>query len=176
MAKTTLYYTGGHVDVYTPPELSEGYIPDIMYDVSIVVDAGLVYSRDQGKHVDVDGFVNASYAKELDNGGSITGLRIELGVNLRLVVVNCDYFGAIHLSRNPMFYERTKYINVRYHSIIEIVDSKEIEVAKTRTKDNTFDAFTKVVLAPKFKYYMEILGVDKLTSLVTKVQTVDISV
>nr|GEZ02055.1 retrovirus-related Pol polyprotein from transposon TNT 1-94 [Tanacetum cinerariifolium] len=151
--------------------------PDIVFDVSIVSDVDLVYRRDQRKHVDVDGFVDASYAKELDNGGSITGvmvlteavnesiwrksLRIELGVNLRLVVVNCDYFGAIHLSRNPMFYERTKYINVRYHSIIEIVDSKEIAVAKTRTKDNTFDAFTKVVLAPKFKYYMEILGVDK---------------
>ncbi|GJX62776.1 hypothetical protein Tco_0295676 [Tanacetum coccineum] len=144
--------------------------PDIVYDVSILADVGLVYST--GKHVDVDGFVDANYAKELDNGGSITGvmvltkavnesiwlksLRIKLGVNLRLVVVNCDNFGAIHLSRNPMFHERTKYINVRYHSIIEIVDSKEIEVAKTCTEDNTFDAFTKVVLAPKFKYYMEI--------------------
>ncbi|GJT87968.1 retrovirus-related pol polyprotein from transposon TNT 1-94 [Tanacetum coccineum] len=202
--------------------------PDIAYAVSIVsrylanpgknhweavkwilkylkgtADVGLVYGRDQGKHVDVDGFVDADYAKDPDKGRSITGyvfmvhgcvvswkatlqhvvalstteaeymalteavkesiwlkgLLIELGVNLRSVVVNCDNQSAIHLSRNAMFHERTKHINVRYHFIREIVESKEIEVAKIDTKDNAVDAFTKVVLGPKFKYYMKILGV-----------------
>ncbi|GJY19058.1 retrotransposon protein, putative, ty1-copia subclass [Tanacetum coccineum] len=202
--------------------------PDIAYAVSIVsrylanpgkkhweavkwilkylkgaIDVGLVYGRDQGKHVDVDGFVDADYAKDPDKGRSITGyvfmvhgcvvswkatlqhvvalstteaeymalteavkesiwlkgLLIELGVNLRSVVVNCDNQSSIHLSRNAMFHERTKHINVRYHFIREIVESKEIEVAKIGTKDNAADAFTKVVLGPKFKYCMEILGV-----------------
>ncbi|GKB31108.1 retrovirus-related pol polyprotein from transposon TNT 1-94 [Tanacetum coccineum] len=166
-------------------------------------DVGLVYGRDQGKHVDVDGFVDADYAKDPDKGRSITGyvfmvhgcvvswkatlqhvvalstteaeymalteavkesiwlkgLLIELGVNLRSVVVNCDNQSAIHLSRNAMFHERTKHINVRYHFIREIVESKEIEVAKIGTKDNAADAFTKVVPGPKFKYCMKILGV-----------------
>ncbi|GJZ35815.1 retrovirus-related pol polyprotein from transposon TNT 1-94 [Tanacetum coccineum] len=203
-------------------------IPDIAYAVSIVsrylanpgknyweavkwilkylkgtADVGLVYGRDQGKHVDVDGFVDADYAKDPDKGRSITGyvfmvhgcvvswkatlqhvvalstteaeymalteavkesiwlkgLLIELGVNLRSVVVNCDNQSAIHLSRNAMFHERTKHINVRYHFIREIVESKEIEVAKIGTKDNAADAFTKVVPGPKFKYCMKILGV-----------------
>ncbi|GJS26881.1 retrotransposon protein, putative, ty1-copia subclass [Tanacetum coccineum] len=164
---------------------------------------GLVYGRDQGKHVDVDGFVDADYAKDPDKGRSITGyvfmvhgcvvswkatlqhvvalstteaeymalteavkesiwlkgLLIELGVNLRSVIVNCDNQSAIHLSRNAMFHERTKHINVRYHFIREIVESKEIEVAKIGTKDNAADAFTKVVPGPKFKYCMKILGV-----------------
>ncbi|GJY59129.1 retrovirus-related pol polyprotein from transposon TNT 1-94 [Tanacetum coccineum] len=166
-------------------------------------DVGLVYGRDQGKHVDVDGFVDADYAKDPDKGRSITGyvfmvhgcvvswkatlqhvvalstteaeymalteavkesiwlkgLLIELGVNLRSVVVNCDNQSAIHLSRNAMFHERTKHINVRYHFIREIVESKEIGVAKIGTKDNAADAFTKVVPGPKFKYCMKILGV-----------------
>ncbi|GKC84586.1 retrovirus-related pol polyprotein from transposon TNT 1-94, partial [Tanacetum coccineum] len=202
--------------------------PDIAYAVSIVsrylanpgknhweavkwilkylkgtADVGLVYGRDQGKHVDVDGFVDADYAKDPDKGRSITGyvfmvhgcvvswkatlqhvvalstteaeymalteavkesiwlkgLLIELGVNLRSVVVNCDNQSAIHLSRNAMFHERTKHINVRYHFIREIVESKEIGVAKIGTKDNAADAFTKVVPGPKFKYCMKILGV-----------------
>ncbi|GJT69684.1 retrovirus-related pol polyprotein from transposon TNT 1-94 [Tanacetum coccineum] len=202
--------------------------PDIAYAVSIVsrylanpgknhweavkwilkylkgtADVGLVYGRDQGKHVDVDGFVDADYAKDPDKGRSITGyvfmvhgcvvswkatlqhvvalstteaeymalteavkesiwlkgLLIELGVNLRSVIVNCDNQSAIHLSRNAMFHERTKHINVRYHFIREIVESKEIEVAKIGTKDNAADAFTKVVPGPKFKYCMKILGV-----------------
>ncbi|GKE07739.1 retrotransposon protein, putative, ty1-copia subclass, partial [Tanacetum coccineum] len=181
--------------------------PDIAYAVSIVsrylANPGLVYGRDQGKHADVDGFVDADYAKDPDEGRSITeyvfmvrgcvvswkatlqhvvalstteteymalteavkeniwlkGLLIELGVNLRSVVVNCDNQSAIHLSRNAMFHERTKHINVRYHFIREIVKSKEIEVAKIGTKDNAADTFTKVVPGPKFKYCMEILGV-----------------
>ncbi|GKB85376.1 hypothetical protein Tco_0957648 [Tanacetum coccineum] len=86
----------------------------------------------------------------------LKGLLIELGVNLRSVVVNCDNQGAIHLSRNAMFHERTKHNNVKYHFIREIVESKEIEVVKIGTYDNAADAFTKVVPGPKFKYCMEI--------------------
>ncbi|GJW25116.1 hypothetical protein Tco_0038927 [Tanacetum coccineum] len=41
--------------------------------------------------------------------------------------------GAIHLSRNAMFHERTKHINMRYHFIREIMESREIEVAKIGT-------------------------------------------
>ncbi|GJW14106.1 retrotransposon protein, putative, ty1-copia subclass [Tanacetum coccineum] len=126
-------------------------------------DVGLVYGRDQRKHVDVDGFVDADYAKDPDKEAEymalteavkeniwLKGLLIELGVNLRPVIVNCDNQSAIHLSRNAMFHERTKHINVSYHFIREIVESKEIEVAKIGTKDNAADTFTKVVPGPKF--------------------------
>ncbi|GKA83296.1 hypothetical protein Tco_0804891 [Tanacetum coccineum] len=52
-----------------------------------------------------------------------------------------------------MFHERMKHINVRYHFIREIVESKEIEVAKIGKKDNAVDAFTKVAPGPKFCGY-----------------------
>ncbi|GKC59987.1 retrovirus-related pol polyprotein from transposon TNT 1-94 [Tanacetum coccineum] len=155
--------------------------PDIAYAVSIVsmylanpcknhavkwilkylkgtADVGLVYRRDQVKHVDVDGFVDANYAKDphkeaeymkltkaVKDNIQLKGLLIELGINLRPVVVNCDNQGAIHLSRNAMFHERTKHINVRYHFIREIVESRVIEVAKIGTKVNAADAFTQVI-------------------------------
>ncbi|GKB09585.1 retrotransposon protein, putative, ty1-copia subclass [Tanacetum coccineum] len=125
---------------------------------------GLVYGRDQGKHADVDGFMDADYAKDPNKGRSITsiwlkGLLIELGINLRPVIVNCDNQGAIHLSRNAMFHERTKHINARYHFIREIMESREIEVENIGAEDIAADAFTKVVQGVKFKYCMEILGV-----------------
>nr|GEY60693.1 retrotransposon protein, putative, Ty1-copia subclass [Tanacetum cinerariifolium] len=157
----------------------------------------------QGKNVDVDGYVDADYAKDLDKGRSITGyvfmvhgcvvswkailqhvvvlsttepdymaltkavkesiwlkgLLIELRVNLRSGVLNYDNQSVIQLSRNAIFLERMKHINVRYHFIKEIMESKEIKVEKIGTKDNAADAFTKVVLGLKFKYCMEILGV-----------------
>ncbi|GKE26381.1 hypothetical protein Tco_1441765 [Tanacetum coccineum] len=78
-------------------------------------DVGLVYGRDQGKHVDVDGFVDADYAKDPDKGRSITG----------------------------------------YHFIREIMESKEIEVAKIGTKDNAADAFTKEMVRGKVEFLRE---------------------
>ncbi|GKB30020.1 hypothetical protein Tco_0869421 [Tanacetum coccineum] len=55
--------------------------PDIAYAVSIVsrylANPGLVYGRDQGKQVDVDGFMGADYAKDPDKGRSITGEIVE---------------------------------------------------------------------------------------------------
>nr|GEX62795.1 putative reverse transcriptase domain-containing protein [Tanacetum cinerariifolium] len=124
-------------------------------------DVGLVYGRDQRKHVDISGFVDANYAKDPDKEAEymalteavkesiwLKGLLIELGVNLRSVVVNCDNQSAFHLPRNAMFHERTKHINVRYHFLREIVESKKIKVAKMGTKNNAADAFTKVVPDP----------------------------
>ncbi|GJR84163.1 hypothetical protein Tco_0154948 [Tanacetum coccineum] len=181
--------------VYTRPNIA--YAVSIMrseVDIEVLeghCDVGLVYGRDQGKHVDTDkgrsitGYVfmvhgcvvswkatlqhvvalsttEAEYmalTEAVKESIWLKGLLIELGVNLRSVIVNCDNQSAIHLSRNAMFHERTKHINVRYHFIKEIVESKEIEVAKIGTKDNAADAFTKVVRGPKFKYCMKILGV-----------------
>lgn len=73
--------------------------------------------------------------------------------------MNCENQGTIHLSINAMFHERTKHINVMYHFIREIVQSKEIEVAKISKDDDAVDTLTKMIPSLKFKYCMEILGV-----------------
>ncbi|GJW61666.1 retrovirus-related pol polyprotein from transposon TNT 1-94 [Tanacetum coccineum] len=105
----------------------------------------------------------------------LKGLLIELGINLRSVVVNCDNQCAIYLLRNTMFHERTKHINVRYDFLRKIMKSKEVEVAKIGTKGNAADAFTKVVPSLKFKYAWRYL-VSRITSLLTKVEIISISV
>nr|GEW89589.1 hypothetical protein [Tanacetum cinerariifolium] len=158
--------------------------PDITYAVSIVsrylavpgknhweavkwilrylkgtADVGLVYGRDQGKHVDADGFVDVDYTKDPDKDSTEVNAA-DAFTKVVPVVVNCDDQSAIHLSRNAMFHERTKHINVRYHFIREIVESKEIKVAKIGTEVNAADAYTKLVPGPKFKYCIKILGVE----------------
>ncbi|GJR12385.1 hypothetical protein Tco_0795037 [Tanacetum coccineum] len=102
-------------------------------------DVGLVYGRNQGKHVDVDSFVDADYAKDLDKGRSgvygayescwLKGLLIELG-------------------KKP-----------------KIVESRNIEMAKIGMKDNAADAFTKMAPRPKFKYCIKILDVRQVIRL-----------
>ncbi|GJT45755.1 hypothetical protein Tco_0954470 [Tanacetum coccineum] len=58
----------------------------------------------------------------------LRGLLEELGVELNRVAVNCDNQGAIHLSRNHVFHERNKHINVRYHFIREVLEAKAVKV------------------------------------------------
>ncbi|GKB38589.1 retrotransposon protein, putative, ty1-copia subclass [Tanacetum coccineum] len=53
-----------------------------------------------------------------------------VGVELNTVAVNCDNEGAIHLSRNHVFHERTKHINVRYHFIREVLEANTVKVLK----------------------------------------------
>nr|GEV83383.1 retrovirus-related Pol polyprotein from transposon TNT 1-94 [Tanacetum cinerariifolium] len=68
----------------------------------------------------------------------------ELGVELNTVAVNCDNQGVIHLSRNNVFHEKTKHINVRYHFISEVLEVKTVKVLKVGTKHNVADALTNV--------------------------------
>ncbi|GJZ66601.1 hypothetical protein Tco_0623297 [Tanacetum coccineum] len=67
--------------------------------------------------------------------------------------------GAIHLSRNHVFHERTKHINVRYHFIREVLEAKTVKVLKVGTEHNAADALTKVVPGLKLQHCLELLNV-----------------
>ncbi|GKE58800.1 hypothetical protein Tco_1497985, partial [Tanacetum coccineum] len=90
----------------------------------------------------------------------LRGLLEELGVELNRVAVNCDNQGAIHLSRNHVFHERNKHINVRYHFIREVLEAKAVKVLKVGTEHNAADALTKVVPGHKLQHCLELLSVD----------------
>ncbi|GJZ72884.1 retrovirus-related pol polyprotein from transposon TNT 1-94 [Tanacetum coccineum] len=89
----------------------------------------------------------------------LRGLLEELGVELNTVAVNCDDQGAIHLSRNHVFHERTKHINVRYHFIRDVLEAKTVKVLKVGTEHNAADALTKVVPGRKLQHCLELLKV-----------------
>ncbi|GJZ72919.1 hypothetical protein Tco_0637065 [Tanacetum coccineum] len=89
----------------------------------------------------------------------LKGLLEELGVKLNTVAVNCDHQGAIHLSRNHVFHERTKHINVRYHFMREVLEANTVEVLNVGTKHNGAVALTKVVPGLKLQHCLELLSV-----------------
>lgn len=64
---------------------------------------------------------------------------------------------AIHLSRNLVFHERTKHVDVRRHFIRDVVESREIKLEKISTKDNPTDMATKVLPLTKFKHCMNLV-------------------
>ncbi|GKB49640.1 hypothetical protein Tco_0900393 [Tanacetum coccineum] len=89
----------------------------------------------------------------------LRGLLEELGVELNTVAVNCDNQGAIHLSRNHIFHEKTKHIIVRYHFIREVLEAKTIKVLKVCTGYNDADALTNVVPGLKLQHCLKLLNV-----------------
>ncbi|GKC48903.1 hypothetical protein Tco_1071648 [Tanacetum coccineum] len=136
------------------------------------INVGLVYGTNRVNHVDVIGFVDSDYAKDPDKEVEymtlteavkeviwLRGLLEELGVELNTVAVNCDNQGAIHLSWNHVFHERTKHINVRYHFIREVLEAMTAKVLKVGTKHNVADALMKVVPELKLQHCLELLNV-----------------
>lgn len=76
-------------------------------------------------------------------------------------LVLCDNQGALQLSGNPMFHERTKHINVRLHFIRDVISAKEVEVKHVSTDQNASDMLTKVVSSVKFDLCLSLLGIGE---------------
>ena len=88
-------------------------------------------------------------------------LFIELGQEQDDFVVHCDSQSAIHLSKDQMFHERTKHIDVRYYFIREVIADGEIQVMKIATANNPTDMMTKPLPPTKFEFYFDLVGLCK---------------
>ena len=58
----------------------------------------------------------------------------------------CDSQGAIYLTKDQMFHERTKHIDVKYHYVRDVVTQGKLKVCKISTHDNPADMMSKPVL------------------------------
>jgi hypothetical protein len=67
------------------------------------------------------------------------------------VVIFQDNQGAIALAKNPIFHQRTKHIDIKYHFVREQVESKEFELVYVPTTMMQADFMTKNLPRPKFE-------------------------
>ncbi|CAL2259645.1 unnamed protein product [Prunus armeniaca] len=74
----------------------------------------------------------------------------ELGQEQHKYILHCDSHSAIHLSKNSSFHSRSKHIDVRYHWIRDVLESKQLQLEKIHTDDNSSNMMTKSL--PKDKY------------------------
>lgn len=73
-------------------------------------------------------------------------------------ILFCDNKFAIAMSKNSVFYSRTKYINLKHHYIKEAVEDEEIQIKHVKTGDQLADIFIKALPCDKFVYLRELLG------------------
>ncbi|XP_062080441.1 secreted RxLR effector protein 161-like [Humulus lupulus] len=60
----------------------------------------------------------------------LKGLTRELGVDQRVVTIFSDSQSALHLSKNQVFHERIKHIDVRLHFIRDVIAEGKVKLEK----------------------------------------------
>lgn len=79
-------------------------------------------------------------------------------------VINCDNKSAIALAKNPVFHERSKHIDIKYHFIRDLVKSEEIVLQFCKSEDQVADMFTKPLKTDSFIKLKRMIGMVKMSS------------
>lgn len=82
-------------------------------------------------------------------------------MNINGVPIHYDSQSTIFISRNPMFHECTKHMDMKLYFIKDIIQNGKIHVVKISTAQNLADMLMKVVHLSKYKMYLKLFKVGK---------------
>lgn len=84
----------------------------------------------------------------------------ELGFGKQEAVkLNVGNQGGMKLATNPVFHNRSKHIDIKYHHIRDVVKNEEIELIYCSTDDMIADIFTKNLAKPKHMKFLDLLNI-----------------
>ncbi|KAL5866165.1 hypothetical protein ACOSQ3_003679 [Xanthoceras sorbifolium] len=72
-----------------------------------------------------------------------------------------DNKSAIALAKNPVFHDRSKHIDTRYHYIRECIAKRDVQMEYVKSKDQIADIFTKPLGFEDFSRLRSLLGMVK---------------
>ncbi|KAJ9547366.1 hypothetical protein OSB04_019909 [Centaurea solstitialis] len=100
-------------------------------------------------------------SEAVKEGVWLKGFFGELCERLKVEEVFCDNQGAVLLTKDRVFHDRTKHIDIRHRYIREVVARGDLKVVKISTDDNAADMLTKPLPVAKFNLCLDLIGVDK---------------
>jgi hypothetical protein len=91
----------------------------------------------------------------------MTDLLWNLGVSLHgLMVVNADNQGSIALAKNPVFYDRSKHINIQYCYTCELGKQERVQLNHVPTNNMLADVLTKSLPRAQHKHLSKGIGLS----------------
>ncbi|PKI48888.1 hypothetical protein CRG98_030736 [Punica granatum] len=76
-------------------------------------------------------------------------------------VLHCDSQSAIHLWKNSTFHSRSKHIDIKFHWIRDVLESKLVKLDKVHTDENGADMMTKTLVREKLHVCRSMAGMLK---------------
>ena len=76
-----------------------------------------------------------------------------------------DNMFAISMTRNPVFHQKTRHINIRFHFIREALQEGVIDVKFCQSEDQLTDIFTKTLPKERFNQLRLKLGVKHASNI-----------
>ena len=83
-------------------------------------------------------------------------------VQHKTVLLNADNQGAIALAKNPVYHQRSKLIDIRYHFVRSEVQNGFIQLQYIPLENNVADMFTKALSSVKLKQFIpNVMGITE---------------
>ncbi|GJW28467.1 putative ribonuclease H-like domain-containing protein [Tanacetum coccineum] len=148
---------------YTPIETPEAFDPKmkklLMFDVLRVSSFDLEAYSDSGytgANLDRKSTIGeAEYVAAANCCGQVLWIQnqiLDYGFNFMNTKIYIDNESTICIVKNPVFYSKTKHIEIRHHFIWDAYEKKLIQVLKIYTDDNVADLLTKAFDVSRFNF------------------------
>jgi hypothetical protein len=83
-------------------------------------------------------------------------------------VIYCDNQSCVKLSKNPMFHEKSKHIEIKYYLIRDKVQRGEVVLQYISTDEHTTYILMKPLSKINFAYLRDKLGIMEISPLVER--------
>ena len=80
-------------------------------------------------------------------------------LQLDATCIYCENKSRVKLSKNPMFHDKSKHIEIKYHYIKDMVQRGAMKLQYVATNEQIDDVLIKPLARVKFEYFREKLGV-----------------
>ena len=80
-------------------------------------------------------------------------------LELDTTVILCDNQSCIKMTKNPLFHDKLKHIEIQYFYIHDIVQKGAIKLQYESTDEQVVDVLTKPLSCVNFEHFRDKLGV-----------------
>jgi hypothetical protein len=86
----------------------------------------------------------------------LTGL---FDLEMEATTILCDNQSCIKMTENPVFHDRLKHIEIRYHYIRDMVQRRALKLLYVSTDEQVADVLTKPLSGVKFEHFRDKFGI-----------------